>query len=217
MNIIDVTVQFFVGGGPMMIPIGLTGLIGAAIGVERYIKLRQVERANRKIWDQLQPVLDQGDFDKARALTVNDQSTVSNLLRTSLELQGSVRRREVVEVVMEEEMMTIVPTLETRTSYIALYANLATLTGLLGTVLGLIAAFDAVANAAPAEKANLLSNSIAAAMNCTAFGLICAIPLLIFSLFIVTKTTRIVESLDIISIKTLNIISASTRVATKAE
>jgi len=110
---------------------------------------------------------------------------------------------------MEEEMMAIIPQLEKRTAYIALFANLATLIGLLGTIVGLIQAFDAVANAAPAEKANLLSASIAVAMNTTAFGLIVAIPLLIVNMFLTTKASAIIDSLEMASLKTLNIISFS--------
>ena len=206
MNVVDAVVRFFVSGGLWMIPIFVVGAAGLAIGLERFIKLNSVERANRKMWDQLQPVLSQGDFEKARAMTANDKSTVSQLLQASLELQGAVRHREDIEVVMEEEMMTIVPQLEKRIAYTALYANMATLLGLLGTVMGLISAFDAVANAAPAEKSNLLSASIAEAMNCTSFGLMVAIPLLLINLFLSTKASRIVDSLEIISLKALNVI-----------
>ena len=152
MEFINASVRFFTSGGIWMFPIFLVGAIGVAIGLERYLRLNSVERANRKIWEQLQPLLSQGEFDKARALIAADSSTVSQLLQPSLELQGAVHHREDIEVVMEEEMMTIVPQLEKRIAYTALYANLATLLGLLGTVMGLIEAFDAVANAAPAEK-----------------------------------------------------------------
>ena len=203
---IHTVVNFFVGGGFWMYPILLVGAVGVAISIERFIKLSSVERANRRMWEQLQPVLNQGDFDKVRTMTANDNSTVSQLLQTSLELQGTVQRREEIEVAMEEEMMAIVPQLEKRIAYTALYANMATLLGLLGTVMGLIRAFDAVANAAPAEKSNLLSASIAEAMNCTSFGLMIAIPMLLINLFLTTKATRIVDSLEIISLKVLNVI-----------
>ena len=76
----------------------------------------------------------------------------------------------------------------------------------MGVYMGLINAFDAVANAAPAEKSNLLTASIAEAMNCTSFGLMVAIPLLVINLFLTTKASRIVDSLEIISLKTLNVI-----------
>jgi biopolymer transport protein ExbB len=203
---VHAVVSFFVGGGYWMYPILLVGAVGIAIAIERIITLGLVENANRKIWDQLQPVLNKADFDKARELIANDKSTVSQLLHVSLELQGVVRRREDFEVTMEEEMMAIVPQLQKRIAYTALYANLATLLGLLGTVMGLIKAFDAVANAAPAEKANLLSASIAEAMNCTSFGLMVAIPMLLINLFLSTKASRIVDSLEIISLKTMNVI-----------
>jgi biopolymer transport protein ExbB len=207
MGLINTIANFFHDGGFWMYPILLVGATGLAIGIERFIKLTKVEIANRKMWDQLHPVLYKGDFDKAREMTRNDKSTVSQLLMMGLERQGSVRRREDIEIVMEEEMMAIIPQLEKRTAYIALFANLSTLLGLLGTIIGLIQAFQAVANAAASEKAALLSASISEAMNCTAFGLIVAIPLLVLSLFLTTKAGNIIDSLEMASLKTLNIIS----------
>jgi biopolymer transport protein ExbB len=92
-----------------------------------------------------------------------------------------------------------------------LFANVATLLGLLGTIVGLIQAFTAVANANPAEKADLLSASISVAMNTTAFGLIVAVPLLILHAVINSRTSEIVDSLEMASVKTLNIISSTTQ------
>ncbi|MFH0934104.1 MAG: MotA/TolQ/ExbB proton channel family protein, partial [Pseudomonadota bacterium] len=144
-------------------------------------------------------------------MLANNKSSVSRLLEAGLERQGTVRRRDDIEIAMEEGMMEIIPQLEKRINYIALYANLSTLLGLLGTIVGLITAFDAVAHANPAEKADLLSASISVAMNTTAFGLISAIPLLITHSFLNSKAGSIVDSLEMISVKTLNIISASAR------
>jgi len=207
MGLINTIANFFHDGGFWMYPILLVGATGFAIGIERFIKLARVEIANRKMWDQLHPVLYKGDFDKAREMTRSDKSTISQLLMMGLERQGTVRRREDIEIVMEEEMMGIIPQLEKRTAYISLFANLSTLLGLLGTIIGLIQAFQAVANAAASEKAALLSASISEAMNCTAFGLIVAIPLLVVSLFLTTKAGNIIDSLEMASLKTLNIIS----------
>jgi len=123
-----------------------------------------------------------------------DGSTVSKLLGTGLARQGAVRRREDIEIAMEESMMEIIPQLEKRTAYVALGANIATLLGLLGTIIGLIQAFTAVANANPAEKADLLSASISVAMNTTAFGLVVAIPLLVTHSVLTAKTGEIVDS-----------------------
>lgn len=207
MGVIDTIVGFFLEGGFWMYPILVVWAVGIAIGLERYIKLTSVERANRKMWKQLHPVLVEGDFDRAREMTSEDKSTVSQLLEVGLERQGTVRRREDIEIAMEEGMMEIIPQLEKRINYIALYANLSTLLGLLGTILGLIAAFNAVANANPADKANLLSASISVAMNTTAFGLMAAIPLLLMYTVLQTKTTELVDSMEMATVKFLNAIT----------
>jgi biopolymer transport protein ExbB len=211
MESITTIIRFIQDGGVFMYPILLVGALGFAIAVERYIKLSVVRRANQAMWNQVHPVLANGEFDKAREMTAGDKSTVSQLLNLGLARQGAVRRRDDIEIAMEEGMMEIIPQLEKRTSYIALFANVATLLGLLGTIVGLIQAFTAVANANPAEKADLLSASISVAMNTTAFGLIVAVPLLILHAVINSRTSEIVDSLEMASVKTLNIISSTTQ------
>lgn len=103
--------------------------------------------------------------------------------------------------------MEAVPNLEKRTPYLATFANIATLLGLLGTIIGLIEAFTAVSNANPSEKADMLSASISVAMNTTAFGLMVAIPLLLIYAVLQTKTTQLVDSLEMASVKFLNILT----------
>ncbi len=98
-------------------------------------------------------------------------------------------------------------TLEQRTQYLATLANIATLLGLLGTIIGLISAFTAVAAADPSQKASLLSESISVAMNTTAFGLMSAIPLLMFHAVLQTRTNEIVDSFEMAGVKLLNLIS----------
>jgi biopolymer transport protein ExbB len=129
------------------------------------------------------------------------------MLGMGLARLGVVRRREDIEIAMEESMMEIIPQLEKRTPYVALLSNIATLLGLLGTIMGLIEAFTAVANANPAEKADLLSASISVAMNTTAFGLMSAIPLLLFHAKLTSTAGQIVDSLEMASVKALNSIS----------
>ena len=201
-------VRFFVAGGAFMYPILIVFAVGVAIAVERYITLTMVRRQNEGMWTRLQPALADGDFEKAREMTSEDNSTVSQLLSMGLARQGAVRRREDIEIAMEESMMEIIPKLEKRTSYVALGASIATLLGLLGTIMGLIQAFTAVANANPAEKADLLSASISVAMNTTAFGLIAAIPLLVSHSVLTAKTSEIVDSLEMASVKALNVITS---------
>jgi biopolymer transport protein ExbB len=201
-------VKFFVSGGAFMYPILVVFAVGLAIAIERYVTLTLIRRKNESMWNRLQPALVNGEFEKARDMTSKDDSTVSRLLSMGLARQGAVRRREDIEIAMEESMMEIIPQLEKRTAYVALGANIATLLGLLGTIIGLIQAFTAVANANPAEKADLLSASISVAMNTTAFGLVVAIPLLVTHSVLTAKTGEIVDSLEMASVKALNVITA---------
>jgi len=200
-------VAFFQKGGLFMYPILLVFAVGMAIVFERWIQLNRIRSANQKVWNQLHPVLVKGEFDKARKMINKNKSNMAQMLGMGLARQGAVRRRDDIEIAMEESMMEIIPQLEKRTPYVALLSNIATLLGLLGTIMGLIEAFTAVANANPAEKADLLSASISVAMNTTAFGLMSAIPLLLFHAKLTSTTGQIVDSLEMASVKTLNTIS----------
>jgi biopolymer transport protein ExbB len=201
------TVAFFQKGGVFMYPILLVFAVGIAIAIERWVHLNRIRGENEKMWDSLHPVLAKQEFDKARDMANKDKSSMAQMLGMGLARQGAVRRREDIEIAMEESLMEIIPQLEKRTPYVALLANIATLLGLLGTITGLIQAFTAVANANPAEKADLLSASISVAMNTTAFGLISAIPLLLFHAKLTSTTGQIVDSLEMASVKALNSIS----------
>jgi len=201
-------VRFFVTGGAFMYPILIVFAVGAAIATERFLTLRNIRSRNEATWNKLQPTLAEGKFDEARDIANGDDSTVSRLLSMGLARQGAVRRREDIEIAMEESMMEIIPQLEKRTGYIALAASVATLLGLLGTIIGLIQAFTAVANANPAEKADLLSASISVAMNTTAFGLVAAIPLMVLHSVLTARTGEIVDGLEMASVKALNVITA---------
>ena len=200
-------VGFFSSGGVFMYPILVVFAVGVAIAVERYVTLTLVTNKNQAVWDKVQPLLAKGEFEAARDMTDGDESTISQVLNMGLSLQGAVRRREDIEIAMEESMMEIVPRLEKRTPYVALASSIATLLGLLGTIMGLIQAFTAVANANPAEKADLLSASISVAMNTTAFGLMVAIPLLVIHAVLTSKTGDIVDSLEMATVKSLNVFS----------
>lgn len=207
MESIYLIVGFFQKGGTFMYPILLVLTVGMAIAAERWIQLSRTRNENRKMWIRVQPVLAKGDFDGARKIVDKDKSTIAQMLSMGLARQGAVRRREDIEIAMEESMMEIIPQLEKRTPYIGLLSNIATLLGLLGTIMGLIEAFTAVANANPAEKADLLSASISVAMNTTAFGLMVAIPLLLIHAKLTSTTGQIVDSLEMASVKALNSIS----------
>ena len=207
MGFFNTIVKFFQDGGHFMYPIAIVAVIGLAITVERWIYLTMMEQRNKTLWRDLTPLLAQGNFRQAVTLTSGSESAIGQILNYGLARVQSARRRDDIEKAMEESMMEILPRLEKRTHYLATFANLATLLGLLGTVIGLINAFGAVATVNPAEKANLLSASISVAMNCTAFGLMTAVPLLVLHAVLQTKTTELVDSLEMASVKFLNSIT----------
>jgi biopolymer transport protein ExbB len=207
MDIFYSIVEFFSRGGVFMLPILFAAALGVAIAAERFITLTRMSVRNRGMWATLDPVLTNGEFDKAREMASKDDTAISRLISVGLSLQGAVRRRDDVKTAMQECMTGIMPQLEKRTHYLATLANIATLLGLLGTVSGLIHAFSAVATVNPAEKANLLSASISEAMNCTAFGLMVAVPFLAFHSLLQTRTVELIDHLEAASVKFLTVLT----------
>ena len=203
----DTIIRFFQEGGAFMVPIAIIMAIGLAISLERFFFLLKEKSGNRSAFDELLPMLQKRDLRSALNYANSSNTHIGNIFAAGIARIPGSQRREEIEYALEEGLMEAIPQLEKRTQYVATLANIATLMGLLGTIMGLIAAFTAVANAAPAEKATLLSQSISVAMNTTAFGLIAAIPLLLMHSYLQTKTSEIVDSIEMAGVKFLNIIT----------
>lgn len=200
-------VKFFQTGGPFMYPILIVLALGLAIAIERFVFISKTQSRTNKIWKQLVPMLKANDYGRAQSLTQSVKTPLASMLNYGFARQESNNSRDAIESSMEEGMMEVMPDLEQRTHYLATFANIATLLGLLGTIIGLIQAFTAVAAADPAEKADLLSASISVAMNTTAFGLIAAIPLILVHSYLVTRTARLVDNLEMAAVKCLNLMT----------
>lgn len=204
MSAFDVVVKFIQDSG-MFIYISMTIMaIGLSIAIERYVVLSRTRSENRKLWDQMVPMLQNGRFKDVHQVAAGSDSAVGKIVHNGLTRMQSARRREDIDAAMEEGMMEIVPRLEKRTHYIATFANVITLVGLLGTIIGLIKGFTAVAAVDPASKAELLSASISIAMNNTAFALMVAIPFLLIHAFLQARTSEIVDGLEAAKISFLN-------------
>ncbi len=193
-----------------MYPILLVLAIGAAITIERYIYLTFVRRRNSGIWKRVLPLLEGGKYDAAREFVMHSDAAVSKILGYGLHRAEHRGTGDQIQMAMEEGLLETVPRLEKRTHYLATLANIATLLGLLGTILGLTEAFSNLSAADPADKANLLSASISIAMNTTAFGLIVAIPLLLIHAVIQTKTSELVDNLEMVTVRLSNLIAGAT-------
>ena len=206
MDTFNTVVKFFVDCGPFLYPSLAMAALGMAIAIERFIFLRKARNENRKLWDQVLPLLQAGKFKDVHGMASSSESAIGKIISNGLTRMQSARRREDIDNAMEEGMMEIVPRLEKRTPYIATFANTITLVGLLATIIGLIKGFTAVAAVNPAEKATMLSASISVAMNNTAFALMVAIPFLLIHAFLQARASEIVDSLEAAKITFLNLV-----------
>jgi biopolymer transport protein ExbB len=206
MSAIDSAIKFFQDCGLFIYPSLLIMATGVAIAIERFIFLQRARSANRAEWTKVLPMLQGGQWKDVMGRTAASDSAIGKIVHNGLARLQSSRRREDIDAAMEEGMMEIVPRLEKRTHYIATFANVITLVGLLGTITGLIHAFTAVSQVNPSEKAALLSASISIAMNNTAFALMVAIPFLLIHSFLQARTADIVDGLEAAKISFLNLV-----------
>lgn len=207
MDLFNTFIAFFQSGGAFMYPIAVVLILGAAIAVERYTYLSLSAVRNRKAWNALMPLLRAGKVRDAIHAVEQSSASIAHILGYGLGRIAGARRREDIQMAMEEGLMEIIPRVEKRTHYLATLANIATLLGLLGTIVGLIQAFTAVAQANPAEKADMLSASISVAMNTTAFGLIVGIPLLLVHAVLQTKSTQLIDNMEMATVKVVNLVT----------
>jgi biopolymer transport protein ExbB/TolQ len=205
----NTAVTFFQGGGIHMYPILITFAFGLVIAIERWLFLAEARENNREAWEKLLPLLSQANYTQALSQAAASNTAIGRMLAQGLTRFTASRKREEIELAMEEALMESLPRLEKRTHYLHMLANVAMLFGLLGTVMGLITGFTAIATADPSQKAQMLSASFSVAMNATAFGLIAAIPLLLVHSILQTRTGEVVESLEMAAVKFLNLVTTN--------
>ena len=206
MNTLNTAIKFFQDCGFFIYPSLLIMALGVTIAIERFIFLTKARTQNRSIWAKVLPMLQKGQFKEVQGITSASDAAIGKIVNNGLLRMQSPGRREDYDAAMEEGMMEIVPRLEKRTHYIATFANVITLVGLLGTIIGLIKGFTAVSQVNPAEKAEMLSASISIAMNNTAFALMVAIPFLLIHSFLQAMTAEIVDGLEAAKISFLNLV-----------
>jgi biopolymer transport protein ExbB len=190
MSFIEFAVKFFQDSGVAIYFSIAIMAVGLAIAIERWVFLRRARSQNHALWAQVLPLLQGGRFKDVMGLTSKSDAAIGKIVANGLERMQSPARREDIDAAMEEGMMEIVPRLEKRTHYIATFANVITLVGLLGTIIGLIKGFTAVS----------------IAMNNTAFALSVAIPFLLIHAFLQARTSEIVDGLEAAKISFLNLV-----------
>jgi biopolymer transport protein ExbB/TolQ len=196
----------YVEGGWGMWPITVCMVIAVAIMVERSIVLFFSAAINKEGFLRgLKKHIYAGDLDKAINYVAGQKPTpLTNVIKSGL--MNVPKGEEEVQAALDEAALRETPKIEARTGYLAMLGNAAMLAGLLGTVNGLIGSFKAVAHVAPADKATILAASISEAMNCTFFGLIVAIPMLVFFSILMGRTQALINDMNETSVAVLNLV-----------
>lgn len=200
----------FQRGGAFMYPILFVLALGTAIVIEKFIFLTRSYTPGSIIWKQIKKLILDNKRSEAAKLCKSSSVSLNRIMLAGLNASNNGNRDDVQNSI-DEVMMEEIPVLERRTHYIPVLANVSTLLGLLGTIMGLIEAFKAIAVAEPAQRSMLLAQGVSVAMNTTAFGLVVAIPLMLAYSFLQSKTMKIVDSLDEYSMKLSNLLNKTTK------
>jgi biopolymer transport protein ExbB len=199
--------EMFSAGGLEFAVILFIGLATFAIGIERFIILYFKASVDKdKFVSNVHRAILAGDLNSAVNYCNERNSPMSNIIKAGIISVMNKGRDEEVQTSMDVAALREIPKIERRTPYLALLGNIATLCGLFATILGLIESFKAVAGTDPSQKATMLAGGIAKAMNGTALGLIVAIPALLASSVLVSRTQRILDDVHEVSVATLNMI-----------
>lgn len=204
--------RFFRDGGPAMWAILIFLAAGVAISVERFIFLFSIaDMKPEKFMGRIAELIRKGSIEGAIASCADKSAPLARIIEAALRNYRNTERD--IQNAVDEMALAELPRLNARTGYLATLANVSTMVGLLGTIFGLIAAFEAVGAADPAEKSVMLANGISMAMNTTAFGLISAIPLLLAHSFLTAKTDSLVDDIDRYSVMVINMLAQARKEA----
>lgn len=197
----------FKDGGFMMYPILALGLFMVGITLERFFTLYLRSNLNKdKFFSSLTAHLLKGDFEGMVKVCDRNPSPLASVIKSCMIRLVNRGRDEEIQAALDEGALIEIPKIERRIGFLAVIGNVATLMGLLGTITGLIQSFAAVANADAATKAAKLTQGISEAMNCTAFGLIVAVPAVILYSVFQNRAQRLIDDINEVSIRTLNFI-----------
>lgn len=196
--------QKFIEGGPEFMGIVLLVLIlGLAICIERIIYLNLATTNNNKLIKKVDEALKSGGVEQAKEVCKNTRGPVASIFYQGLDrADGGI---DVVEKSIISYGSVLMGQLERGVSWISLFIALAPMLGFMGTVIGMIGAFDAI-EAAGDISPSLVAGGIKVALLTTVFGLIVAIILQIFYNYIVAKIDNITNSMENASIALIDLL-----------
>ncbi|MBN2758605.1 MAG: MotA/TolQ/ExbB proton channel family protein [Bacteroidales bacterium] len=194
--------KFIEGGAAFMSFVLLSLILGLAVAIERIIYLNLASTNTNKLLDKVEQALDEGGVEAAKEVCRNTRGPVASIF-----YQGLDRADEGVEIV-EKSVVAYggvqMGLLEKGITWLALFIALAPMLGFMGTVIGMISAFDSIQAAGDISPA-LVAGGIKVALITTVSGLIVAIILQIFYNYIVSKIDSIVNQMEDASISLVDI------------
>jgi biopolymer transport protein ExbB len=189
--------DFIVKGGPMMVPIGLCSLVALTVAVERLVSLRRRQVIPPEFLPTVRRLLDNDDSGRDDALDYcrDNGSSIANIFAAGIKRLG--QPVEVIEKYIEDAGQREVVKLRKYLRLFSVIAAISPLLGLLGTIFGMIDAFQTVAaSGAALGRTELLAKGIYQAMITTAAGLMVAIPVLVAYHGLSAKIDRLVGEID---------------------
>jgi biopolymer transport protein ExbB len=199
--------EAFKEGGWGMYPILFLSVVAVGVTVDRTWYLVRSSMDKKRFLGLMQTLVTQGNVAQAIRVCNSTDKPITRIIHAGL---MKVNQADTdVQAAMDEAALREMPAIEKRTGYLAMIGNVATLAGLLGTIVGLITAFGAVGDADAGQKATLLAKGISEAMNCTAFGLLVGILSLLCFSVLNGKTQGILDDINEVSASVMNLVSSS--------
>lgn len=190
-----------------VLPILIAGAIALAIAVERCVALFKLYPIHNMdaFFARISDLVMQDKI--SEAVSVCDQLPGKPSAQVvKLALLRAHQPEELIENGLGISVNKAAQSIQKRTQFLATIANVATLLGLLGTIAGLIASFEAVGTADASEKSALLANGISTAMNATMLGLGVAIPCMVLFSFLMNRTNRLIAEVDQSAMQAMDIL-----------
>lgn len=197
--------RFMNEGGVFMWIIAIVWCMGVAISVERLKAFFKFDIDGTSLMGTIKKFVIGNQVQEAIQTCSESNALLPFVMKNGLKRAN--QSKEQIQDALEASILESVPKIEKRLPFLALAANLSTLLGLLGTIQGLIQSFAAVAQAAASEKAQLLAEGIAVAMNTTALGLVSAISLMVIHTILMAKGEKMIKEIEENSVKLLDLLS----------
>jgi biopolymer transport protein ExbB len=196
--------EAFKEGGWGMWPILTLSIFWVGLTIERSVYLVRSGVDKQQFMSLMQKLIAQGNVAQAIKVCSGTSKPLTRIVQAGLMRMN--RTEADVQAAMDEAAMRELPRIEKRTGYLAMIGNVSTLSGLLGTITGLIKSFAGVAGVDPSAKATLLAKGISEAMNCTAFGLIVGIGSLLSFSVLNGKTQGLVDDINETTVQVMNMV-----------